>query len=141
MTQIINGKEIAQDLRNNLKKEIVELKKKYGNIPGLAVVQVGNVVASSVYVKAKAKNAKEVGIKVIDYHLEESIKQKQLLEIINTSNRFVYTAMEFLYRLCEPSLRLVRKYVPNLGNIDISPIIVFLLLWFLQSLLIEYWPR
>ena len=61
--------------------------------------------------------------------------------IINTSNRFVYTAMEFLYRLCEPSLRLVRKYVPNLGNIDISPIIVYLLIWFIQSLLIEYWPR
>ena len=61
--------------------------------------------------------------------------------IINTSNRLVYTAMEFLYRLCEPSLRLVRKYVPNLGNIDISPIIVYLLLWFVQSLLIEYWPR
>ena len=60
--------------------------------------------------------------------------------IINTSNRLVYTAMEFLYRLCEPSLRLVRKYVPNLGNIDISPIIVYLLLWFIQSLLIEYWP-
>ena len=61
--------------------------------------------------------------------------------IINTSNRFVYTAMEFLYRLCEPSLRLVKKYVPNLGNIDISPIIVYLLLWFIQSLLIEYWPK
>ena len=61
--------------------------------------------------------------------------------IINTSNRFVYSAMEFLYRLCEPSLRLVRKYVPNFGNIDISPIIVYLLLWFMQSLLIEYWPR
>ena len=61
--------------------------------------------------------------------------------IINTSNRFVYSVMEVLYRLCEPSLRLVRKYVPNFGNIDISPIIVYLLLWFIQSLLIEYWPR
>ena len=61
--------------------------------------------------------------------------------IINTSNRFVYSVMEVLYRLCEPSLRLVRKYVPNYGNIDISPIIVYLLLWFIQSLLIEYWPR
>ena len=61
--------------------------------------------------------------------------------IINTSNRFIYSAMETLYRLCEPSLRLVRKYVPVFGNIDISPIIVYLLLWFLQSLLIEYWPR
>ena len=61
--------------------------------------------------------------------------------IINTSNRFVYTLMEILYRLCEPSLRWVRRYVPTFGNIDISPIIVFLLLWFLQSLLVEYWPR
>ena len=61
--------------------------------------------------------------------------------VINTSNRFIYSAMEILYRLCEPSLRLVRKYVPAFGNIDISPIIVYLLLWFMQSLLIEYWPR
>ena len=61
--------------------------------------------------------------------------------IINTSNRFIYSAMEILDRLSEPSLRLVRKYVPAFGNIDISPIIVYLLLWFIQSLLIEYWPR
>ena len=61
--------------------------------------------------------------------------------IINTSNRFIYSAMEILYRLSEPSLRLVRKYVPTFGNIDISPIIVYFLLWFIQSLLIEYWPR
>ena len=61
--------------------------------------------------------------------------------IINTSNRFVYNVMEILFRLSEPSLRLVRKYIPTVGNIDISPIVVFLLLWFLQSLLIEYWPR
>ena len=61
--------------------------------------------------------------------------------VINTSNRFIYSAMEVLYRLSEPSLRLVRKYVPSFGNVDISPIIVYLLLWFIQSLLIEYWPR
>ena len=76
MNQIINGKEIAQDLRDNLKKEITELKKKYGNIPGLAVVQVGSVIASNVYVKAKTKSAEEVGIKVIDHHLDESISQE-----------------------------------------------------------------
>ena len=61
--------------------------------------------------------------------------------IINTSNRFIYSAMEILYRLSEPSLRIVRKFVPTFGNIDISPIIVYLLLWFIQSLLVEYWPR
>ena len=82
MTHIINGKEIAQNLRNDLKKEISELQDKYGNVPGLAVVQVGNVAASSVYVKAKTKNAQEVGIKVIDHHLEESISHEELLKII-----------------------------------------------------------
>ncbi len=61
--------------------------------------------------------------------------------IINTSNRFIYSLMEIVHRLSEPSLRLVRKYIPTFGNIDLSPIVVFLLLWFLQSLLIEYWPR
>ena len=61
--------------------------------------------------------------------------------IVNTSNRFVYGLMNSLYRLCEPSLRLVRQYLPNLGSIDISPVIVYLLLWFIKSLIIEYWPR
>ncbi len=61
--------------------------------------------------------------------------------IINTSNRFIYTIMDAMYRLCEPSLNFVRKYVPVFGSIDMSPIIVYLGLWFLKSLLIEYWPR
>ena len=61
--------------------------------------------------------------------------------IVNTSNRFVYRVMEVLYRLCEPSLRFIRQFLPNFGSIDISPVIVYLLLWFIKSLLIEYWPR
>ena len=86
MAIIINGKMIAADLRNQLKNEIIELKNKYDDAPGLAVVQVGNVAASSVYVKAKTKNALEVGIKVIDHHLEESTTQDQLLDLIETLN-------------------------------------------------------
>ena len=86
MTHIINGKEIANNIRNQLKEDIAQLKNKYKSTPGLAVVQVGNNPASSVYVKAKAKNAKEVGIEVIDYHLEESITQEKLLENINNLN-------------------------------------------------------
>ncbi len=61
--------------------------------------------------------------------------------VVNTSNRFIYSLVEALYKISEPSLRLVRRFIPNLGNIDISPIIVFLLLQFLQRLIIEYWPR
>ena len=55
--------------------------------------------------------------------------------VINSSNRFVYTVMDTLFKLCEPSMRLVRRFIPNFGAIDISPIIIFLLLSFLQRLL------
>ena len=61
--------------------------------------------------------------------------------VINTNNRFVYSVMEAMYRLCEPILNYVRRYLPVFGSIDLSPIVVYLGLWFLKSLLIEYWPR
>jgi len=86
MSTIINGKEIAQNLRNKLKKEIDKIKNTTGKVPGLAVVQVGNVAASSVYVKAKTKSAKEVGIEVIDHHLPEETTEKELLKIVSTLN-------------------------------------------------------
>ena len=82
MTEIINGKIIAQNLRDNLKQEIIRLKKDFNKAPGLAVVQIGNVAASSVYVKAKTKSALEVGIHVIDHHLDEKITQEKLIELI-----------------------------------------------------------
>ncbi len=86
MYKIISGKEIAQDLRNKLKQEISDLKNKTGSVPGLAVVQVGNVAASSVYVKAKTKSAIEVGIEIIDHHLPEDTTQKELLKIVGNLN-------------------------------------------------------
>ena len=78
LNKIINGKEIAANLKKSLQEEISNLKKKYEEVPGLAVVQVGNVAASSVYVKAKTKSANEVGIQVFDHHLEENISQDNL---------------------------------------------------------------
>ena len=86
MTQIINGKEIARNLRNSLKNEIEKLKEIYNAVPGLAVVQIGNIAASSVYVKAKTKSAHEVGIEIIDHLLNDSTSQDQLLELINKLN-------------------------------------------------------
>ena len=61
--------------------------------------------------------------------------------IVNTNNKFVYTVMETMYRICEPSLNFVRRYLPSFGSIDLSPVIVYLGLWFIKSLLVEYWPR
>ena len=58
--------------------------------------------------------------------------------IINASNRLVFTIMEAMHRLCEPPLNLVRRYIPNLGSIDLSPLVVYFALWFIKSLLIGY---
>lgn len=61
--------------------------------------------------------------------------------VINTSNKFVYMVGDFLYRVTDPALRRIRQFMPNLGGIDISPIVLILLLIFAQNLLLEYWPR
>ena len=87
MNKIIDGKKIAQRLKDTLKIEIENIKEKFKLVPGLAVIQVGNVAASSVYVKAKTKAAKEVGIRVFDYHLENSTSQKELLDLIDKLNK------------------------------------------------------
>ena len=86
MAQIIDGKKVAQKLKDELKIEIENIKSKFNRVPGLAVVQVGNVAASSVYVKAKTKAAKEVGINVFDHHLEETIDQNDLINLISQLN-------------------------------------------------------
>ena len=86
MPQILDGKKVAQKLKDELKIEIDNLKSKFNCVPGLAVVQVGNVSASSVYVKAKTKAAKEVGINVFDHHLEETTSQDKLINLINQLN-------------------------------------------------------
>ena len=87
MAKIIDGKMIAQNLRDNLKVEIEKIKKIHNKVPGLAVVQVGNVAASSVYVKAKTKSALEVGIEVFDHHLDENVSQIELLELVDKLNK------------------------------------------------------
>ena len=87
MTKIIDGKKISQKLKDNLKIEIEEIKNTFKRVPGLAVVQVGDVAASSVYVKAKTRAAKEVGITVFDHHLDASITQTDLLNLIDDLNK------------------------------------------------------
>ena len=52
--------------------------------------------------------------------------------VLNTSNRFVYAILDFTYRLTDPFLNRIRRFLPNLGNFDISPIILLLLIWFIE---------
>ncbi|MCC8933004.1 YggT family protein [Rhizobium sp. 'Codium 1'] len=57
--------------------------------------------------------------------------------VINSSNRFVASIGEFLYQVTEPVLRPIRRFIPNLGGIDISPIIALVVIFFLQNLLMR----
>ena len=52
--------------------------------------------------------------------------------VLNTQNRFVYAILEFSYKLTEPFLNKIRYFLPNLGSLDISPIILLLLIWFVE---------
>jgi YggT family protein len=58
--------------------------------------------------------------------------------IVNRYNRVVATVGDFLWRVTEPLLRPIRRVLPDLGGIDISPVILILLLWFLRNLMFEY---
>ena len=57
--------------------------------------------------------------------------------VINTGNRFVYTVLDFSYRLTAPPLNYIRRFLPNLGPIDISPVILILALMFLRNFIFE----
>jgi YggT family protein len=58
--------------------------------------------------------------------------------IVNRYNRVVATIGDFLWRITEPLLRPIRRVIPDLGGIDISPVILILLLWFVRNLMFEY---
>ena len=52
--------------------------------------------------------------------------------VLNTQNRFVYSILEMTYRLTKPVLDKIRSFLPNLGSLDISPVILLLLIWFIE---------
>ncbi len=52
--------------------------------------------------------------------------------VLNTQNRFVYSILEFTYKLTDPILNRIRRILPNLGAFDISPIILLILIWFIE---------
>ena len=58
--------------------------------------------------------------------------------VVNTRNQLVRMLVDVLYRLTEPALRPIRRVIPNLGGVDISPIILLLALFFVRSLMWEY---
>jgi YggT family protein len=58
--------------------------------------------------------------------------------VVNTRNQFVASIGEFLFRITEPALRPIRNILPNLGGIDISPVILILIIFFIQNVIMRY---
>ncbi len=85
MAKLIDGKAISAQIKEELKLEVAQLKEK-GIVPCLAVIQVGNDPASSVYVKNKKKACAYIGIESLSYELEETVTQETLLEVIEELN-------------------------------------------------------
>ncbi len=84
---IIDGKKFAQELRNEIKKEIESIKKTSNATPGLTVVLVGNHTPSEIYVRNKELSAKEVGITSEVIRFESSITEEKLIEVIHGLNK------------------------------------------------------
>lgn len=85
MAEIIDGKNLARNIRLNLKKDVQDLKEN-GITPKLAVIMVGNDKASQIYVKNKSKACEEIGIEYEEYLLKEDIKIDELLVLIDKLN-------------------------------------------------------
>ena len=83
--ELINGKELAKKIRGELKLEVEELNKKKIK-PKLAVIMVGDDKASGVYVRNKSKACNEIGIEFEEFLMDSSIKQEELINLINTLN-------------------------------------------------------
>lgn len=86
MTQIIDGKRISQEIKDELREKVASLKAE-GKEAALAVIQVGNDPASSVYVGNKKKACEYIGIRSLSYELAEETTEEELLALIEKLNQ------------------------------------------------------
>ena len=83
---LIDGKKIAAELREELKKEVTELKNKFNKVPGLTVILIGDMAPSQIYVRNKEKSANEVGLKSEVIRYPDTVEEKTILEKIEELN-------------------------------------------------------
>ena len=83
---LIDGKKIAQDIRNELKMDIQKLKDEGKNVPGLVAILVGDDPASKIYVKSKGKACDEIGMRSKTEEIPASISEEELLNLIESYN-------------------------------------------------------
>ena len=84
---LIDGKKEAALLREQLKKEVSDLKIKYNKVPGLTVILIGGLTPSQIYVRNKEKSANEVGLKSDVIKYPDSVEEKVILEKIDELNK------------------------------------------------------
>ena len=84
---LIDGKKIAADLREGLKKEVSEIKSKYNKVPGLTVILIGDMAPSQIYVRMKEKAANEVGLKSEVIRYSGEVEEKKVLDKIHELNK------------------------------------------------------
>ena len=84
---LIDGKKTAAELREKLKVEVSELKSKYNKVPGLAVILIGDMAPSQIYVRMKEKAANEIGLKSEIIKYPGSIEEKAVLQKIDELNK------------------------------------------------------
>ena len=84
---LIDGKKAAAELREELKSEVNDLKKKYNKVPGLTVILIGDLTPSQIYVRNKEKSATEVGLKSEVIRYPDSVEEKTVLKKIDELNK------------------------------------------------------
>jgi methylenetetrahydrofolate dehydrogenase (NADP+)/methenyltetrahydrofolate cyclohydrolase len=84
---IIDGKAVAREIQAEIREEVEGLKRRWGMVPGLGVVLVGDDPASHLYVRNKEKACKEVGIRSEEHLLPASVSEKEILSLIQKLNR------------------------------------------------------
>ena len=57
--------------------------------------------------------------------------------ILNTQNRFVFSVLDATYKMTDPALNYIRRFIPTFGSIDVSPVVLILLLMFLRNIIFE----
>ena len=84
---LIDGKKIAAELREELKKEVSDLKAKHDKVPGLTVILIGDLTPSQIYVRNKEKSANEVGLKSDVIKYPDTVEEKEILSKIKELNQ------------------------------------------------------
>ena len=84
---LIDGKKAAAELREELKKEVLDLKAKYNKVPGLTVILIGDLTPSQIYVRNKEKSANEVGLKSDVIKYPDNVEEKVILKKIEELNK------------------------------------------------------